>query len=509
MLFNSLKFFFVFLPFALFPLFFMAKRTTFWSTNWLLLSSIVFYGDWSASHLPLLFASVTFNFLTGRKIGINRSLGNIAKADWFMRAAIAANISLLIYYKYAGFLITSINSVANINIPVISPMLPLGISFFTFTQIAFLVDARSGKTAEMNFFRYGLFVTYFPHLIAGPILHHREMMQQFERKGAFHLSALNLSAGLSLFVIGLIKKVIIADSLAPIADTVFSMSTQIILTFAEGWTGAIAYSLQLYFDFSGYCDMALGLSLMMGIRMPVNFNSPYKSVSIIEFWRRWHMTLSRFLRDYLYIPLGGNRHGPKLRHANLLVTMLLGGLWHGAGWTFVLWGGLHGLYLVINHGWQALPTRCRQLLPRSAAGSLTFFAVVIAWVFFRAASIKEALTMLNAMSGANGLALPSPLATLFAPLLGNRTISGGTFGNGLFDVYMAIPLIGAGLLLVLVAPNSQEIMSRVRPALTASPIKRPRLTWSPSWAWGCILGTLTALCITMMSGQSPFLYFRF
>jgi D-alanyl-lipoteichoic acid acyltransferase DltB (MBOAT superfamily) len=262
-----------------------------------------------------------------------------------LASAIAVNLILLGYFKYANFFADNLNHFAGTALPIGQVILPLGISFFTFTQIAFLVDTYQGKVKEFNFVHYTLFVTYFPHLIAGPVLHHKEMMPQFAKRNVCHLNWDNVAVGLSIFVLGLAKKVLIADSLAEFATPIFSAVAaggQPMLF--EAWIGALAYTLQLYFDFSAYSDMAIGISLMFNVRLPMNFNSPYKATSIIDFWRRWHMTLSRFLRDYLYIPLGGSRNGKAQRYLNLMITMLLGGLWHGAGWTFVIWGGLHGFY---------------------------------------------------------------------------------------------------------------------------------------------------------------------
>lgn len=327
--------------------------------------------------------------------------------------------------------------------------------------------------------------------------------------GAFRFRPVHLAAGTTLFIIGLCKKVVIADTLAPTADVVFAAASRIPLTVAEAWTGALAYTLQLYFDFSGYSDMALGLALMMGVRMPLNFNSPYKVTNIIDFWRCWHMTLSRFLRDYLYIPLGGNRKGRFRRHFNLMATMIVGGLWHGAGWTFVLWGGLHGLYLVVNHVWNAFPARIRSLTPPPVAWLITFTAVIVAWVFFRASSIGEALSLLSSMTGGHGLAVPVPLAKLLAPVLGQVVIAGNTFGSSIFDATVVLPEIAAALLITLMAPNSQEILARYRPALINRPIRHQWIGWRPTWAWGAVTGCGLVVALIMMTGDSPFLYFQF
>lgn len=500
---------FVFLPVALVVLFLLARTRSEWAIGWLFIMSIAFYAGWSPAYVPLMLGSIAFNFYAGCRIHQAASSGRQRRAAGLLGGAIAVNLLLLGYYKYASFLTESVGTLLGVAWSVGEVELPMGISFFTFTQIAFLVDARRGLTAELNPLRYGLFVTYYPHLVAGPILHHREMMTQFERKGAFRFRVHNLAAGGALFVMGLAKKVLIADRLAPTADVVFLSSATLHLTTAEAWVGALAYTLQIYFDFSGYSDMALGLALMMGIRLPLNFNSPYKSLNIIEFWRRWHITLSRFLRDYLYIPLGGNRKGPARRHMNLFITMVIGGLWHGAGWTFIIWGALHGVFLAVNHAWRACPRGLRAFLPRPAAWLLTFLAVVAAWVFFRADDMDQASLMLLAMAGGNGVALPAGLAAILSPLAGPWVSAGGTFVNAIFDATTVLPQIAAALAIALFLPNSQEIMARYRPAIAEQAIRRARLACRPTWGWGMALGFTCALSIVMMGGESPFLYFRF
>ena len=309
-------------------------------------------------------------------------------------------------------------------------MLPLAISFFTFQQISYLADAFQGKIREAGFLRYCLFVSYFPQLIAGPIVHHKEMLPQFAKKRIYSLSYKQLSVGLTILVLGLFKKVVLADEIAKLSTPVFDAAAQgIQLTFFEAWGGALAYTLQLYFDFSGYSDMAIGLAALIGIQLPLNFYSPYKAQNIIEFWQRWHITLSRFLREYLYIPLGGNRHGSCRKYGNIMVLMLLGGLWHGAGWTCIIWGGLHGMYIMMNHAWRSLLKKTRGHLAdlssfifiyRMLARCLTFMAVVVAWVFFRADNASDAVQIISAMFGGNGL-------SLFPALLEQSGLSGAFF----------------------------------------------------------------------------------
>ncbi|MFT5192613.1 MAG: alginate O-acetyltransferase complex protein AlgI, partial [Verrucomicrobiales bacterium] len=351
MLFNSLEFIIFFAP-AVILIYALLKR---WQRAdlaelWLILSSFFFYAWWQPRYLPLLLGSIGVNYLIGR--AFRRTDGSGARKSLLV-LGVTANLGLLGYFKYAGFLTTSMRGVGMGWVPSVDVILPLAISFFTFQQIAYVVDCYRGKVNELSLRSYSLFVSFFPQLIAGPIVHHSEISPQFERNRTRGLRMEDVGIGLIIFCMGLGKKVLIADQLALAATPVFAAADAGgTVTFVEGWCAALSYSLQLYFDFSGYCDMATGVARCVGIVLPMNFNSPYKARNVIEFWRRWHITLSRFLRDYLYIPLGGNRKGSLRRHANLMITMLLGGLWHGAGWNFMVWGGLHGLALTVNHGWQ-------------------------------------------------------------------------------------------------------------------------------------------------------------
>lgn len=407
MLFTSYQFIFAFLPIALFGFFLLGRFASRQSAAiWLGATSVFFYGWWSTDYLPLLLGSIIFNYTTGYIVA-----RNLDRSKAFARGAlyigIFGNLLLLCYYKYSNFFLEEISRLTVVKMPTLDLILPLGISFFTFTQIAFLVDAWRGQVREYNFYHYLLFVTWFPHLIAGPVLHHGQMMPQFKDPGIYRAQSKNIAIGIVLFSIGLAKKLLLADPISAYADPVFSAVAQgQIVGPVAAWAGALAYTLQIYFDFSGYSDMAVGLSMMFGIKLPINFNSPYKSKNIIDFWRRWHITLSRFLRDYLYILLGGNRHGEARRLLNLMLTMFLGGLWHGASWTFVAWGAIHGGYLCLNYAYRRLPAsfRLEGFLPKSIAAPvsicITFTAVIIAWVFFRAGSMTDAQLMLNAMLGA-------------------------------------------------------------------------------------------------------------
>src|SRR5258706_3699314 len=376
MLFNSYQFIFLFLPVALIGYFALGRLGQVAPVVWLALASLAFY---SASHWPfvllLLLASIAFNYGIGWLL-IARKLP-AARRFMVLSIGVAGDLLALGYFKYAGFLVANFDAIFS-TVFSVNILLPVGISFYTFTQIAFLVDAYGGDVARYALPHYALFVTYFPHLIAGPILHHKDMIPQFERAETRRPDPHLILCGLIIFAIGLFKKTCLADGIQPFVALAFGPTPP---SFDQAWIGALAYTFQLYFDFSGYSDMAIGISLMFGIFLPLNFNSPYKATSIIDFWRRWHMTLSQFLRDYLYIPLGGNRHGWTLRYVNLMITMLLGGLWHGAAWTFVAWGALHGVYLCINHAWNnygpAVAPRFSRLATLAAC-ILTVFSVGVA-----------------------------------------------------------------------------------------------------------------------------------
>ncbi len=451
-------------------------------------------------------------------------------------SAIAVNLIFLIYFKYANFFVDNLNQLTGSAWTFAQVVLPLGISFFTFTQIAFLVDTYQGKVKEFNFVHYALFVTYFPHLIAGPVLHHAEMMPQFARRAVCRINWDNVAVGLSIFVLGLAKKVLLADSVAdfstPVFEAVKAGGEPMLI---EAWVGALAYTLQLYFDFSAYSDMAIGLSLMFNVRLPLNFNSPYKATSIIEFWRCWHMTLSRFLRDYLYIPLGGSRLGAPRRYANLVITMLLGGLWHGAGWTFVIWGALHGFYLLVNHAWRGLKARMGWSdggrLAALGAGALTFLAVVAGWVFFRADSFSTAVTMLQGMAGMNGVSLPPSLEGRLGQVLLNAgwlKFHGGYPLTSISSIN-ATASIALGLMIVWFMPNLWQIFQSYQPtcediqqtvpqATHNDAIAPPRspsihlIRWRLTKFNAGIIGFLFLISISissMMASVSEFLYFQF
>jgi D-alanyl-lipoteichoic acid acyltransferase DltB (MBOAT superfamily) len=507
MLFNSYEFIFLFLPITLLIYVVLVhNRKKEAAMTWLVAASLFFYGWWNPAYLLLIIGSMLFNYYTGVQLSYrqNRLLLGIA---------IAVNLGFLGYFKYANFFVENISNLAGLGWNIEHIVLPLAISFFTFQQIAYLVDAYRRETSEYNFLHYALFVSFFPQLIAGPIVHHKEMLPQFIRETARSIEYRHLAIGISVFILGLFKKVVIADSLAPYSIGAFeAVAAGEMLTFFEAWKGALAYTFQLYFDFSGYSDMAIGLAMLFGIRLPLNFNSPYKAGSIIEFWQRWHITLSRFLRDYLYIPLGGNRKGHVRRYLNLVITMLLGGLWHGAEWTFVFWGGLHGLYLVINHGWRRIKELAgivhSHVIFNTASLLLTFFAVVVAWVFFRAEDFSAAILMLKSMSGYGGVVWPADARGqlgIFANTLSSMGLEFGYPGqfNGLANLVGMIVI----LLFVFTAPNVQQLMNRYPVAI--NPPAASTLVWAPDLRWGLLIGFMALLSILRLGQMTEFLYFQF
>ena len=492
MVFNSASFLFAFLPVVLIGFYLIGRKSPSLALLFLAFASLFFYAQTNPKHLYVMLPSILFNYFVGS------ALARKPQSDSFSRyqllvLGVTANLLCLFTFKYLDLFIDAINATHLIALKERKIELPLGISFFTFTQIAFLVDAYARKAKETRLLDYTLFVTYFPHLIAGPILHHSEMMPQFAAS-TYRVKIENIVVGLTVFLIGLFKKVVLADTVAPHVHRIFDAAGQgAALTFLEGWSGALFYALQIYFDFSGYSDMAIGMSLQFGVSLPLNFNSPYKAANIIDFWRRWHMTLSRFLRDYLYIPLGGNRCGAARRMANLMIVMLLGGLWHGASWTFAIWGGLHGAYLLVNHAWQLLglkfPSSDRAAAVLGCA--LTFLVVTVAWVFFRSPDIGTALTMLTAMLdissvGRTSANLPSIELSAFAAAL---------------------------LAIAWFAPNTQEIMADYHPALGHPDAARmPAIVWRPSPAYALVLASMTIASFTMIvyvKRVGDFIYFQF
>lgn len=490
MLFNSVEFLLVFLP-VLFVAFLVTSRMGAIRARvaLLLLGSLFFYGWWEWPYLLLILMSIGVNFLLGEGV-LRRSSSRMPLA-----VGVVFNLGLLGFFKYADFALGNLNRMGGSFEP-LGIVLPLAISFFTFQQVAYLVDRFKNGGPRYRLLDYALFVSFFPQLIAGPIVRHDEMLPQFADPRRFSATLENAYRGVVLFVIGLSKKVLLADSLSPTVSAVFTKAEAgEPLLFVEAWTGALAYTFQLYFDFSGYVDMALGAGLLFGITLPQNFESPYKATNIIDFWRRWHMTLSRFLRDHLYIPLGGNRLGVARRYANLMTTMLLGGLWHGAGWNFVLWGGLHGAYLCINNAWRHVASR----LPsppggleapiRIGAWALTFSSVVLAWVFFRASTFSGAVHVCEAMLRFD----PSAVGSLsFAP---EWPTAGLLILN--FEFLSPHALLVLCFSIALFAPRSEEVL------------KRPWIQHPAAALTGSALLLVCLWRIVLSGAVTEFLYFEF
>jgi alginate O-acetyltransferase complex protein AlgI len=389
MIFNSLQFILIFLPITLilfYSTFFFKKNNT-PAFTLLIISSFYFYGYYNKLYLPILTFSLIVNYLAGTALFRQ-------PRKWLLAAAIFFNLTALGYFKYTHFILENLGSIIGFETPVLNIIFPLAISFFTFQQITFLVDSYRQQTEKTNFIKYCLFITFFPQMLMGPIVRYHEVADQF-CKNISRFSSHNFAIGLMLFSIGLAKKVLIADQCIPWVNAAFNTPEDI--SFVTAWTGALAYTMQIYFDFSGYTDMALGIGKFFNIKLPINFNSPYKAVSFADFWRRWHITLSNFLRDYLYIPIGGNRGGQTRQYLNIFITMLLGGLWHGANWTFILWGAYHGFFIALSHAW----ARTGVTLPVLFARALTFVGILVGWVFFRAETVQHAWKILSAMFNIN------------------------------------------------------------------------------------------------------------
>lgn len=586
MLFNTYLFVFVFLPVAVAGFFLLGRigrRDV--AIVWIIATSLVFYGWNNWPVMGLLLFSLIFNYAVGLLLAADRP-GVSRKA--ILIFGLIVNIGMLAYFKYCNFLIENFNALADraglawLHSDFVNRFgLPLGISFYIFQKIAYIIDCYQRKVARYNFLHYCAFVAFFPQLIAGPIVHHKQIVPQFSSPNLLRPRAENFSVGITIFVIGLAKKVLIADNVATFSTAVFTAAAGgQTPTFAEAWLGALCYAFQIYFDFSGYSDMAIGMARLFGIRLPLNFASPYKSVNIIDFWRRWHMTLSRFLRDYLYIPLGGNRGGLASaaagglskrifrltrrlyrsgsrgaaamnrssatygliamslwlrraaggwlagvdRYVNLMITMLLGGLWHGANWSYMLWGGLHGGYLVVNHAWHGLRRvigrpyvrQKSSIFGKVAGRTITFLAVLVAWTFFKAGEFHDpakyqvrdtalAATILKSMAGQNGF-LEKQWTDKSLLIL-----SPGQASRGLYWVL-------ALLVFVNFFPNTQQYMYRFRPAYRdpsyewPSGFDRPAskwLAWRPIWIGSLGLAVLTVLCVVYMSRPSEFIYWQF
>ncbi len=494
MLFISAEFIFLFLPVFLAGYFALGRVVGPNAAWFVVAASLLFYAWWDYPQLAILLLSTGVNFAIYLRM---RMAGSDGARRGLLIGGLAFNLGLLGYFKYAGFL-SSIMSSA-MGWPAVearSAWLPLGISFFTFTQIMFLVDIHRDSRRDISFRDFLAFVAFFPHLIAGPLLHHHRIIPQMTRAETYCWNSAAVAAGLTLFIIGFFKKTVIADSLAAHAELVFAAADKgVAIPPPAAWSAALSYTFQLYFDFSAYCDMALGLARMINIRMPINFYSPYKATSIRDFWRRWHITLSFFLRNYLYIPLGGNRGSWLRRYGNLFATMLLGGLWHGAGWTFLAWGAIHGLYLVINHVWRDAGLR----LPSLLGWAVTFLAVVIAWVVFRAETIAGAGVMLGAMSGLGASAVMQASTALLPTTRDLAWIAGAAF-------------------IAFVLPNAMQFTWLYRPGLNVTRASlrddfgAVLMLWRPILPWALAMSALALVGFVAALNRQvdvKFLYFQF
>jgi D-alanyl-lipoteichoic acid acyltransferase DltB (MBOAT superfamily) len=456
MLFNSYEFIFMFLP-VVFILFYALRRFRQAAFLWLIGASLFFYSFWNTKLLPVILFSLLFNYGFVQLLRRKPSKPVLA-------AGIIVNLGMLGYYKYFNFFIENVNALFSADIRVQQIVLPLAISFFTFQQVAYLVDTYRGETRGHTVTEYVLFVVFFPQLIAGPIVKHDEMFPQFKNPSLFKIQWSNIEKGLTIFFIGLFKKTVIADTLAIWVQEGFDRSVQ--LNMVEGWISALSYTFQLYFDFSGYCDMAIGIALLFNIRLPVNFNSPYQSLNIQEFWKRWHMTLNRFLTTYLYIPLGGSKKGNARTYVNIMIVFLISGLWHGAGWTFIFWGFLHGLASVVCRLWR----KTGITLAKPIAWAVTFLFVVFAWVFFRADNFTDAVNIVHAMVSVRELS--------FALIWQHKYT--------LFGLFLL-------LLIVLFAKNSVSFLD----------------THNATWRRAFFVASLAVASVLHLNQVSEFLYFNF
>lgn len=512
MLFNSYEFILGFLPvFLLCAYLGFRFRGRSGLITVTILASLFFYGWWDWRALPLLMGCVLVNHLLVHQLASPHRV----VAFW---GGVFFNLAILFFFKYAIFFANEVVGRPGMWFGLQSIILPLGVSFFTFQQIAYLTDIYTGRAHPTDLRHYALFMLFYPHYIAGPIVRHNELLPQFDSP-RFRLSWNNVAIGMAIFSIGLCKKVLLADRFAPMSDDVFAAASNgEPLSLLAAWGGALAFSLQIYFDFSAYSDMAIGLSRMLGIRLPENFRSPYKSTSFIDFWRRWHITLSRFLRDYLYKPLGGNRQGFVRQLANLLIVMVLGGFWHGAGWTFLIWGAIHGACLAVNH----ILVRVRQVLwlrRRTAWGerllgwAIVQLLVIVAWIFFRASDLQAAMTMLKGMaSHGSGMLLPASVVGLWAKVapVPGWIVAAETVPH--FHGLLQVSMLGAGLFVAVALPNTAQIMRRYRPVIYVSHLPTVRegyFAWRMTVIWAVITAAFFGLGFMGLSKVNEFIYFQF
>jgi D-alanyl-lipoteichoic acid acyltransferase DltB (MBOAT superfamily) len=514
MLFNSYAFLLLFLPVT------CAGHRWLCRSNrremallWLNLCSLFFYAWWNPAYLPLLLLSISGNFYLGKQLAKQRH--NVHK-KLLLALGISLNLAVLAYFKYTGFALENINAVWGTSFHAPGIILPLAISFFTFNQIAYLVDAAEGMTEEYSFNHYTLFVSFFPHLLAGPIVHHRELIPQFFREQDDALRQQQWAVGITAISFGLFKKVIFADAMAYYADQVFGAATEgNPLTILDAWTGALSFNLQVYFDFSGYCDIAYGAALLFGIVLPQNFLSPFKSANIIDYWKRWHITLSRFITSYVYTPLIRNTPGGVLFSKAMFITVIsmgISGLWHGAGWTFVCWGLLHGIMLVMNHSWRKLPltkTLSHFAMYRLSCILLTYVMVTLAMVLFRSHSVPTALSLYQSLfSWSDFLALLDGQLThhVHQPIISDLCRQ---LKIELSPLQKLLPVLLCLHLWVWLMPNLQQIFAERQYASSTLKMPATRFLWQPTMGWLAL--TILSLTFSLMAldQTSEFVYFQF
>jgi len=485
LLFNSYIFIFAFLPFTFFIYFYLnSQKLTLVAKVFLVFASLFFYGWWEITYVPIMLSSMLFNYVLGISLSKYTQDTKINKKI-LLSFGIVVNVVLLGYFKYADFLIANVNRLLDTHIGLLHLTLPLAISFFTFQQIAYLVDSYRGETKEYDFLNYANFVTFFPQLIAGPIVHHSEMMPQFAKTANKVIRYPNIAMGLFIFSIGLFKKVIIADTFSVWATAGFDHAPQ--LHMVEAWVTSLSYTFQLYFDFSGYTDMAIGAALLFNIKLPINFNSPYKATSIQDFWRRWHITLSRFLKEYIYIPLGGNKRGEFRTYSNLMATFLIGGIWHGAGWTFLFWGFLHGMAIVLHRFWRKIGFQ----LHWTVAWFITFNFINITWIFFRAKEWNDAIKVLKGMF-LGALVLPAEWKEMLHGVLGESVYYGYWLQSISKDRYTMYWILG-GFIVTMILKNANELTKCFKPNMFTM----------------LYAAILFLVAVSSLSKLSEFLYFNF
>jgi alginate O-acetyltransferase complex protein AlgI len=497
MLFNSYPFLLIFLP-AVLILFAALQRFPLMAALFIQGASVAFYGYWSKRALLVLGASVAINFAVSRCMFANLKFDQTRLKLWLI-VGVTANLSLLGYFKYADFFLQNFNAMFGADVSPLKLLLPLAISFYTFEQISYLIDLRRGQITDRSALNFLTFTLFFPRLLAGPIVRYNQISQQLPPAGeGFRLTASNFAVGAAFLASGLFKKVILGDTAAAVADPVFGTTAAgSLVSSASAIAGLLAFAFQIYFDFSGYSDMAIGLARMFGIHLPANFASPYKSTSIIEFWRRWHISLSTYLRDYLYFSLGGSHRGEGRKYTALVATMLLGGLWHGAGWNFVIWGALHGAFLCANHLWRKLQWAT---VGPVVAWMLTFSCVTFAWIFFRAPTLGAVATLLQSIvHGSAG-----------ADIWGAVAGQGDEVARGPHGAAQTIAFLVFCGSILMALPNTQQLLRFYWPNETAPVAGAFRwLAWKPSQAWALYTALLVLMSAVFLARPSKFIYFQF